>query len=137
MAKNQIFEYVDILSLPVPEGTKSGDVVVVGEFIGVAETDVSVRSDTGADAWDETYGGGNAEGHASVRIRGGAYSLPVTGAVAIGDAVYLGADDEAVLSPDGEGRRFGIAQTTKGAGEGPVTVVLDPGPAAAAAVDAG
>ena len=29
MAKNQVFEYVDILSLPVPEGTKSGDVVVV------------------------------------------------------------------------------------------------------------
>lgn len=132
MAKNQVFEYVDILSLPVPEGTKSGDVVVVGEFIGVAETDRSVRSDTGADAWDETYGGGNAEGHASVRVRGGAYRLDVTGAVNIGDPVYLNAAGDA-LSATGTGRRFGIAITTKGAGTGPVTVVLDPGPAAAAA----
>src|SRR5690625_4007933 len=125
MAKNQVFEYVDILSLPVPEGTKSGDVVVVGEFVGVAETDRSVRSDTGADAWDETYGGGNAVSHASVRVRGGVSRLDVTGEVGIGDPVSLNAAGDA-LSASGTGRRFCIAYTTKGAGTGPVTVVLVP-----------
>src|SRR5690625_5831888 len=125
MAKNQVFEYVDILSLPVPEGTKSGDVVVVGEFVGVAETDRSVRSDTGADAWDETYGGGNAEGHASVRVRGGAYRLDVTGEVCMGDPEYLNAAGDA-LCASGTGRRFGIAFSTKGACCGTGIVVLDP-----------
>lgn len=128
MAKNQVFKFVDVLSLPVPEGTVSGDVVVVGDLVGVAETDRSERSDTGADAWDESYGGGNAAGHASVSLHG-AYRLDVTGAVNIGDPVYFNAAGDG-LDAAGTGTRFGVALTTKGAGTGPVTVLIAPGPAA-------
>lgn len=125
MAKNQVFKYVDTLSLPVPEGTKSGDPVQVGVLVGVAETDRAIRSDTGADAWDETYGGGNGEGFASVGLKG-AYSLKVTGALEIGQAVYFNAAGDALTATAG-GRRFGVALTTKGAGEGTATVLIRPG----------
>jgi hypothetical protein len=38
MALNEIFKYSDFISLPVPEGTVSGDPVMVGGLFGVAQT---------------------------------------------------------------------------------------------------
>src|SRR5690606_18366707 len=38
MATNEIFKDANYLSLPVPEGTVSGDPVLVGELVGVAQT---------------------------------------------------------------------------------------------------
>lgn len=55
MATNEVFEPVGKLSLPVPDGTESGDFVLVfGEIPGVALTDEG--------------DGGNADNHATVAL---------------------------------------------------------------------
>lgn len=78
--KNEVFypnDPSDKLSLPVAEGTKSGDFVLVGDqgLFGVAATD------RGA--------GGNASTHATVWTAG-VFDLPVTTSTAmdVGDIVY-------------------------------------------------
>src|SRR5690606_28534931 len=94
MAKNQVFKYVDTLSVPVPEGTKSGDPVVLDAatgWVGVAETDRGEDGDlTGPDTVSSisVYNGGNLNGYASVTFKG-AYRLDVTGAVDPLDPVYI------------------------------------------------
>lgn len=92
MATNVTFNKGDNLSLPVPQGTKSGDFVLVGDqgLFGVAMTDRG--------------GGGNPATHASVQ-RTGVFRLPVTTSTPadIGDKVYAEADG--TLTPaaaDGE-----------------------------------
>lgn len=75
--KNLVFNEGDKLSLPVPEDTKSGDFVLVGDqgLFGVAATDRGK--------------GGNAPTHATVWMTG-VYDLPVTTTTAadVGDKVY-------------------------------------------------
>ena len=134
MAKNQVFKYVDTLSLPVPEGTKSGEPVVINAaigLVGVAETNRGTRNDTGADSWNEDWNGGNGEGYATVGLKG-AYRIPVTGAVAVGDPVYV-TGSRTLTATAGTNVRFGWAYEAKGTGTGEITVVIDGAPAAAAA----
>ena len=77
MATNVVFNEGDNLSWPVPEGTKSGDFVLIGDqgLYGVAMTDEGT--------------GGNADDHASIQHQG-VFALPVstTTAADIGDKVY-------------------------------------------------
>lgn len=135
MAKNQVFKFVDILSLPVAEGVKSGDPVVINAdtgLVGVAETNRNEADSLwGVDAWDQDYAGGNGLGHASVSLKG-AYRLEVTGVTAVGTPVYAEAaadGDVAELSvtADVDSVLFGHALTTKGAAAGPVTVRIKGG----------
>lgn len=79
MAKNTVFENGDYLSLPVPDGTVSGDPVRVGSLNGVAQT-------------DKGKGVGNPATHASVMLKG-VHDLDVTLAAAktAGDPVYISA----------------------------------------------
>src|SRR5690625_7807875 len=82
MAKNQVFKYVDTLSVPVPEGTQSGDPVVLNAdigLVGVAETDRGPAEGAEVTA-DTKYADGNVNGYASVGLKG-AYSLPDPGAL--------------------------------------------------------
>jgi len=77
MATNMKFKVDDYVSLPVPNGKKSGDPVAVGSLVGILIT-------------DEGGGVGNAEGFASVALAGGAeLTLPNGVTFNIGDRVYL------------------------------------------------
>lgn len=73
MALNEIFKVGKSISLPVPDGTKSGDPVRVGVLNGVAIVDEGT--------------GFNAEGYTSVDMFGG-HLFELAGA-AVGDAVYI------------------------------------------------
>lgn len=70
MATNQRYPHFDHISLEVPEGTRSGDPVIVGQIAGVAQTDRGV------------------DGRTTVWLDG-SYLLPVDGAVTEGQALYL------------------------------------------------
>lgn len=132
MAKNQVFKYVDTLSLPVPEGTLSGEPVVINAaagLVGVAETDRATASGWAVANYDDPYAGGNGEGYASVSLKG-AYSIPVTGALTVGQPVYIAAD-RTLTATAGTNVRFGWAYNAKGSGTAPVVVVIDGAPAAA------
>lgn len=95
MAKNRHLEEARYVELTVPEGTVSGDPVVVGQIPAVAVIDRQ------------------ADGKATCQ-RDGAYHLDVKGvekegkeaAIAEGDIVFL---KEGVLSVDNTGVRFGYA----------------------------
>lgn len=77
MATNVKFKVDDYISLPVADGVKSGDPVVVGTLVGVAIT-------------DEGGGVGNQPGYASVALAGGVeVNLPNGVTFNIGDKVYL------------------------------------------------
>lgn len=132
MAKNQVFKYVDTLSLPVPEGVVSGEPVIINAaigLVGVAETNRGTRSDTGADSYNEDWNGGNGEGYATVSLKG-AYRLPVTGALTVSQPVYITAARALTATATGN-VRFGWAYEAKGTGVGEVTVVIDGAPATA------
>lgn len=134
MAANQVFKFVDTLSLPVPEGTKSGDAVILNAdegWVGVAETDAGPAAGTPVTG-DTEYAGGNINSYASVTLKG-AYRLNVTGALNPADPVYI-TSAGALTATKGTNVRFGFSLTTKGAGEGPATVLIAGAPAA---VDAG
>lgn len=120
MAKNQVFEVTDSFSIPVTQTAgntlKSGMPYLVNAVVplaGVLETDIG-----GADSAEvvivpdpisetnpmqATYGivkrmtnpGFNKPGYATVRVRGGAYRLPVAAVVEgtnVGDPVYIAND---------------------------------------------
>lgn len=109
MAKNLHMQEALKLSLPVPEGTKSGDPVKVGAFVGVAVTD---RGD-----------GGNAATHATV-WRHGSWNLSVTGAISnIGDPVYITAAG-AITATESGNSLFGHALATKTAAAAVIPVAL-------------
>lgn len=74
MALNEVFKLGQYISLPVPNGVKSGEPVRVGVLNAVATT-------------DEGGGVGNAEGYASVDLSG-AHKHIIPGA-AVGDAIYI------------------------------------------------
>lgn len=135
MSKNQIFAGTEpALSLPVPAGTRSGDPVLVGEIIGVADTDRTEVVD------GKQYGGvGNPDGYASVAVDG-TYALEVPEAVTdVGTAIYIVAADNSLTTAadDGAGTTHtlfghtvpviqrGVATgATKSAGAGTVNVKL-------------
>lgn len=108
MATNEHFRDADNLSLPVPDGTVSGDPVAVGALVGVALTDAG--------------DGGNPEGSATVR-RKGAFRLPVTGSLDIGEPVYI-TSAGALTATEGENTLFGYALADKPSGPGTIPVAI-------------
>lgn len=111
MAKNEHLRHANHVSLPVPEGTVSGDPVRVGVLNGVAQTNRATADD---------WAGGNKDGEASVWLDG-SHHLEVTGAVSeVGQAVYIA--DGALTSAEG-GDLFGAALATQ-AGDGTIPVKI-------------
>ena len=112
---NQVFEYTDSLSYLIPEDQRHlhrGDVVVISKEGGVAGfllTEIRPEADPEYNLWNlpskPTYGG-NGVGHATVRVKGGAFRTDVTvdADAKAGDHVYA------------------VAAT----GTGKATVTLDP-----------
>lgn len=110
MATNEIFEPVGTLSLPVPNGTVSGQpLVLFGRIPCVALTDDG--------------GGGNPDNYATVALNPAwVFDISVKGendigsaAVAVGDAVYR--DTDAEFNVDAaNGTLFGIALETVSSG---------------------
>lgn len=90
--RNEAIRPGNELSLPVPEGTVSGDPVKVGGLVGVAATS---RGE-----------GGNIATHASVLIDGRVYTFTVDGEISgVGQQVYLtprNGDTAPVLSTSGD-----------------------------------
>lgn len=102
-ADNQVFEFSDILSLPVDRSTYSkahvGDIVKVGSIVGilmseVAPTEAEIASWSASQSVVQVYGkptyGLNKAGYASVRVKGGVFKFDVnhTGAKPVGTLVY-------------------------------------------------
>ena len=110
MAKNQVLPTGLELALPVPEGTKSGEPVIVGSLVGVAITDRGAI--------------GNLPGEATV-WRHRSWELPVDGEVTEpGTPVYI-IRATRKLTTTAEGNvLFGYALETKAAAEAPVHVVI-------------
>lgn len=103
MAKNQRYTNALHISIPVPEGVKSGEPVKVGQICGVAVIDRE------------------ADGTATLWLDG-SYDLPVTGAVnAVGNPVYITAARALTATAAGN-FLFGTALGTKGTGTGPLEV---------------
>lgn len=109
MAKNEVYYPGNAIPLPVPEGTKSGDPVVVGTIAGIAMEDR------------------DAAGYAPVRVTG-VYYLEVTGrdgteneAIAVGDKVYYtvpsGGTSAIIDVSATAGEEFGVALKAIAAGE--------------------
>lgn len=83
MAKNSVYGFTKSQSLPVPAGTKSGDAVKSGAYVGVALTD---RQAAAAANVPNTS---NPVGNASVALDG-TWALPCADAVvAVGAALYV------------------------------------------------
>lgn len=103
LSDKQAFEYSDIFTLPVSKSTYGnshiGDVVKVEDTYGVLQSEIALTAAeidalakvAGFNPATLPFGGGNAEGFASVRVKNGAYRLSVkhTGAAGIGKAVYV------------------------------------------------
>ncbi|HEY3529339.1 MAG TPA: DUF2190 family protein [Nocardioides sp.] len=109
MAKNQVFAPSKTRSLPVPDGTVSGDPVIVGTIVGVALTD---KGD-----------GGNDAANATVAIDG-AWDLAIgtATALAVGDKVFIVTSTRALTTTDNTGANpvFGKILEAKGTTAGEV-----------------
>lgn len=70
MATNEVYRDADNVTLPVPAGVVSGEVVVVGAFVGVAQTSR------------------DAAGNATVRRKGGHRVTAAAATYAVGDTIY-------------------------------------------------
>ena len=99
MAKNEVYYPGNTIPLPVPEGTKSGDPVVVGTIAGIAMEDR------------------DAAGNAPVRVKG-VFKLSVTGrdgnatkAINVGDKVYYTppSGGTPAINANAAGIEFGVA----------------------------
>lgn len=100
---NQIFEYSDTLSLAIDDAQKhlkAGDAVVINKEAGIAGilmSDVAPRNEktdyaTAAEALTKPTYGLNRDQHASVRVKGGVFTLNVdgfNGQTNVGALVYL------------------------------------------------
>lgn len=103
MSLNQVYDDAHQLEVPVPEGTESGEALLVGVIPGVAQTDR------------------NAAGEATVRFKG-AFRLAVVSkegetnkTTAVGDAIFI--TGAGVLEKKSSGNTlFGYALETIGSG---------------------
>ncbi len=122
MARNEVFRMADFLSLPVPEGTKSGDPVRIGELNGVTQTD---RADHNA-PHHELLGPAvntNPHGNATVWLIG-AWTFNVAFAVAaVGTPIYITAANALTDVATGNSL-YGHALSTKSAAAGDLIVRL-------------
>ena len=123
MARNEVFKNADYLSLPVDVGTLSGDAVRIGDLNGVAQTDEPTAWHAEHGAWDQ-HPSGNKDGYASIALVG-AFRIPVagTGALAVGDPVYISATGLTTDSATGANPVFGHALSLKGATDGQPVIV--------------
>ena len=104
MALNQRYPNALHISIPVPEGVKSGEPVQVGNINGVAQIDRE------------------ADGTATVWLDG-SWDIEVTGALAtVGLPVYI-TDERTLTATAADGTPWGIALATKAAAAAPVEVV--------------
>lgn len=130
MAKNIISGMGKTLDLPVPAGTKSGDPVAVGGFVGVALTDRAVVDvdpfiqATGLPNPAYNKGGGNANGEATVAREAKVVFQDIAFAVAaVGDPIYITPGNALTGTASGN-KLFGYARSTKAAAAGPLTVII-------------
>lgn len=111
MAKNRVFASTDTLSLPVPDGTNSGDVLVIGALPCVALTDEAGAADH------------NPEGEATVQVPPSpVFDLAVTGndgsagaAIAVGDKVYAQSDGSVDVDTAGTFMGYALEAVASGA----------------------
>lgn len=109
MARNEVYRDADKVSLPVPQDTPAGTPVIVGSLPGITQT--------------AEGGGGNVDGQATV-WRQGAWRVPVTGAVTVGQPVYIPTTGGALTATVGTNVVWGYALAAKGAGTGDVVVAI-------------
>lgn len=112
MALNEIFVNADSLDYAVPDTVESGDLVAVGDIIGVAETDA-------AEGDDGLY-------YATLRHKG-VFAFSLIGAVTAGEAIYAVTADlpdgvDTVQTDSTSATLVGHAVRAKGAGAGTVWV---------------
>jgi predicted RecA/RadA family phage recombinase len=129
MSKNQVYAGSrPALPLPVPAGTKSGEPVIVGGIVGVAETDRAATTN------GVHTGPGLPDGYASVQPDG-TYSLPVADAVsAAGTKIYIVTADRSLTTTASGNTLFGYTVpvivrgvatgATKSSGAGNVNVAI-------------
>lgn len=132
MALNEIFKEGVALSLPVPDGTTSGKPLRIGILNAVAETDEGGVTAVVNGITQTTGGIGNADNFASVAL-GKVWELDVTGALTVGQAVYITGAGALTATSTGN-FLFGAAIRAKGTGLGPAFVkLLQPGQVTASA----
>ena len=102
MAMNQRYTHFDHIAFTVPEGVKSGEPVLVGNFAGVAQIDR--QPDGKATVWLD-----------------GSHELEVSGALTVGQTVDIKADRTLTATATGN-KPFGSAVSAKGTGTGPAEV---------------
>lgn len=134
MALNEVFKDADGLSLPVPEGTRSGTPLRIGILNAVAITDEAtvVNDQHVSYGFAQRTGGiGNKKGFTSTKLSG-AWRVPVTGATTVGGPVYITSAGK-LTTTAGSNALWGAALRVKGGGEGETIVkILQPGTPAAA-----
>ena len=129
MAKNSVYGFTKSQSLPVPAGTKSGDPVKSGSYVGVALTDRQVAMAANVPNTS------NPVGNASVALDG-TWTLPCADAVAdVGTALYITgagpftvtttASGNTLLGYSADVIKGGVATGgTKAAGAGTINVTI-------------
>ena len=115
MALNEVYANGGSLNYPVNSAVTSGDFVVLGGIVGVAETDAALAADT-------NY-------YATLRHIG-VFTGTTSDAVAVGDAIYLagGVTYGSALTTDsdtGSNELVGYAIEAKGAVAGNVKVRIN------------
>ena len=132
VALNEVFRDGIALSLPVPDGTTSGKPLRIGILNAVAETDEGGATVVVNGITQSSGGVGNKDNFASVAL-GKVWELDVTGALTVGQAVYIKGDNTLTATATGN-FLFGAALRAKGTGTGDAIVkILQPGQTAASA----
>lgn len=113
MALNEVYANGESLNYPVNSAVTSGDFVVLGGIVGVAETDAALAADT-------NY-------YATLRHIG-VFTGTTSDAVAVGDAIYLASAatyGTALTTTVGSNELVGYAIEAKGAVAGNVKVRIN------------
>lgn len=135
MALNEVFKDADALSLPVPNDTRSGSPLRIGILNAVAITDAGGLTDgrNVVNGVSQPTGGiGNKPGFTSTKTSG-AFHVPVVGAAAVGDPIYIKGDNTLTRTAAGN-FLYGVALRAKGTGTATLLVrLLQPGQITASA----
>ena len=130
MARNEVWPFTQHKTqvVPVPSGTKSGEAVRVGIINGIAlvdRADAAAYTPTFADPLKHlenpgAWGGGNADGEATIAVDGG-WRMPVIAgaAPAVGDQVYIITASRLLTVTASGNQKFGVIVRDK-SGAAPV-----------------